>query len=372
MKIIPNFCAVDDGKKFEDFYERILFMLGNGYNYLYSTGKTKGYWDDSRSTALAGIALDLKEPANSPWIRMIRENLIKNQCKTGESNGSWNEEIWDSAMSIIALKSFELSSRDPIIKNAVEWISHLYQLNNRTNWHDEPWETSWAVIAILTTGIIPPNVKIEEPVKWLIDFQESDCRIIAPHYTAYYLIIFKLLNKFPINEQDYSFFENSKIKAIDYLFSELDKQKNILWTGEAWANGQILWALAENESELFQHPERIEKILQWFESNQSKAGNWSDTEDTASAIIGLVKLLISLSALKDTDSRRNIRAVLQKRLPAPELLIRKPLIEKHPETGGLSIHLNSRVLKNIALIGATGAALATLISFVEFFKKLFE
>lgn len=355
----------------EDFSDRILHMLCNAYTYLYHTGKENGHWEDLRGTALAGVALDYKELPNSVWIKLIRGHLETNQIERGESIGSWNEEIWDTAMSIIALKAFEVSSRDSIIKTAIDWISSLYRLNHRDNWHDEPWETSWALIAILTTGVIPENISIEDPIHWILNFQEDDGSIIAPHYTAYYLIIHNLLKKTPVKRESFPIFEEAKNKALLYLKNSLNSCETILWSGEAWANGQILWAISDIDNTFCDSPDKIDKILSWFESNQSKDGNWSDIEDTASSIIGLYKLLNNLTINASTDRNRILRNVLQKRLPTPDVYIKKPLLERHPETGGISIHLNNRIIKIAAILAALAAGVSTLISISEFLRKEF-
>ncbi len=362
---------MNNNQQIEEYNERILFMLGNAYEYLYQTGKLKGYWEDLRGTALAGIALDYKELPNSTWIKLIKNNLKSNQITNGESIGSWNEEIWDTSMCVIALKSFEVSSRDNIIMNSIDWISELYRLNNRDNWHDEPWETCWALIAILTSGIIPEKIVIDDPINWLLDFQEDDGKIIAPHYTAYYLIIYKLLKKITLKEENIRKFKNSKDKALLYLKEILKNSEEIIWTGEAWANGQILWAISDLDKTFFEDKEILEKTISWFEQNQNKKGNWSDIEDTASAIIGLYKLLSNITEKSDLGKHKNIKNILQKRHPSPDVYIKKPLIERHPETGGLSIHFNNKTIKTTALIGVIGAGLATLFALIDFIKRLF-
>jgi hypothetical protein len=352
--------------------ERIYYLLCSSYQYLYETGKKKGHWEDLRGTALAGIALDLKEVPNSIWLRLIRSNLLSNQITEGEAIGSWSEEIWDTAMCLIALKSFEISSKDPIIKTPIDWIASLYQVNTRNNWHDEPWETCWAIIAILTTGIIPQNLDIKEPIRWLLGFQEDNGRIIAPHYTAYYLIIWDKLQKTMIDTQDAVFFDNAKDLSMRYLRSLLhESSDDVLWSGEAWSNGQILWSLCLVDHQLTEDTLFIDKVLNWFEKNQGKQGNWLDIEDTASAIIGLHALLEVISKSSPYLQSKSIKQTLQKRLPCPDIYIKRPLIEQHKETGGISINLNNRFIKTLAIIGALAAGLTTVVSLFDFFKKMF-
>lgn len=361
-----------DIQKKEEIIERIYYLLGGAYNYLYETGKEIGHWEDTRGTALAGIALDLKESPNSIWIRLVRNHLIDKQIKEGEVSGSWNEEIWDTSMCVMALKSFEMSSKDPIIKRAIEWIASLYQLNKRNNWHDEPWETSWAIVAILTAGLIPAHLNIEEPIDWLLNFQEHNGRIIAPHYTAYYLIICDRLKKFNLDKTITARYEESNALSRMYLKQLLDNSSGeILWSGEAWANGQILWAICLNDNSILEDEVYILKILVWFEKNQCKQGNWSDIEDTASAIIGLHKLLCLLIDSSEYLKPKSVRLTLQKRFPSPDIYVKRPFLEMHKETGGLSINLNNRFVKNAAVLGTITAGLVTVLTLIDFLIKLF-
>ena len=361
-----------DIDKKEEVIERLYYLLCGGYGYLYDTGKSNGHWDDIRGTALAGVALDLKEAPNSIWLRLIRNWLTKNQLTSGEAAGSWGEEIWDTAMCIMALKSFEISSKDPIVKTPIEWINSLYRINRRNNWHDEPWETCWALIAILTSGTIPSGLCVEEPVKWLLEFQEASGRIIAPHYTAYYLIIWDRLKKTRLADADFQLFEKAKDASLAYLRQLLkDAPTDTLWSGEAWANGQILWAICCAEPSVANDDIFVEKVLGWFEINQGKQGCWSDIEDTSSAIIGLYRLLELISNSDDRLKSKGIKQTLQKRLPSPDIYIKKPLFEKHSETGGISIHLNSRLIKIAAITGAACASFVTVYSLFDIIKKFF-
>jgi hypothetical protein len=357
-------------EKKQEAIDRIYHLLCTGYSYLYETGKSKGHWDDIRGTALAAVAMDLKEQPNSTWLRLIRTWLEANQIKEGEVAGSWGEEIWDTAMCVLAMKSFEISSKDPIIRSSVEWIFSLYKLSKRDNWHDEPWETSWALIAILTAGTVPGQLKIEEPINWLLAFQDEKGEIIAPHYTAYFIMIWDKLKKTHLDPNLVEKFSQGRDMAVNFLVEQLKTPyEEILWGGEAWANGQILWALCATNGFPYEDEALLEKTITWFEVHQTKQGNWSDIEDTASTLIGLYHLLECLNSSEELFKGRNIKSSLQKRLPSPEVYIKRPFIERHKDTGGISINLNSNLIKIIAIIGASGAGLATILSLFDFFKK---
>ena len=357
--------------KNEEFIERTFHILCSGYSYLYEKGKQEGHWEDIRGTALAGIALDLKEAPDSVWLRLIRNYLVRTQSQEGDVTGSWGEEVWDTSMCVLALKSFEVSSRDPLVKSSIDWIASLYRVSERNNWHDEPWETCWALMAILTAGTIPSNLKIEEPVKWLLEFQEENGKIIAPHYTAYYLLIWDKLNKTTISSHDKIIFDEAKQKCANYLIEVLrDSPSHVLWTGEAWSNGQILWALLSIDG-IALDDELLNKVLNWFETNQGKQGNWSDIEDTASAIIGLYFLLEHVLSASTSLRNKDIKQTLQKRLPCPDVYIKRAFIEQNKESGGISINLDGGTIKILAVLGAIGGSIATGVSLFDYFKKFF-
>ncbi len=103
-------------------------------------------------------------------------------------------------MCIIALIRLGVSRKDNCIQKGLRFISKLYPVNGRNNWHDEPWETSWALIAILLSGVSIPSGDVLAAVTWLMSLQDPDGRIVAPHYTAYFLLVNHFLDKIEVDQ----------------------------------------------------------------------------------------------------------------------------------------------------------------------------
>jgi hypothetical protein len=171
--------------------------------------------------------------------------------------------------------------------------------------------------------------------------------------------------------------EKTQERCVTYLTNELIKSDPAkLWTGEAWSNGQILWIL--NLSAKFPGDDReiVEKSIWWFENQQSADGNWSDVEDTASAIIGLYSLLQSLVTLTtetgpaETAVLDRLDRRLRKAVPVPKLQIKKKLVHFDDETDYLSLNFTRRSVRSVATVMAF--IFVALIGWIANMMAVFE
>jgi len=353
--------------------EHIFDLVKHGYNYLFRRASRKGHWEDARSTALAAICISNIERPGSHWFNAIRSWLLGVQIKSGEASGSWNEEIWDTAMCILALKGLGVSSKDPSIVEAANWIGSLFSVNRRGNWHDEPWETSWALIALLTCGNPPDSVDIEKPIEWLLSHLDDSGNLIASHYTAYMLYISHLSKKVKFSPQLRERLANAHEACGNNLVRSLaSSPEECLWTGEAWANGQILWFLSKTGFFLKVEDFQLEKIVQWFSLNQTSDGNWSDVEDTACAILGLSELIVAKSAGAGStrSSERLLEESLRRAVITPRLLTKRRLWERDDQTGYISLNIQENVLK--VIVAVLAFILFTLLGWVSDVMSLLE
>jgi len=349
-------------------------MVTNAYKYLYKEGQTKFFWGDVRSTALVGLALVFRESLDSKWLKEIENNLYKNIDVINENFNNWNEEIWDTAMALLCLNEFG-TTKNPIYQKALKWVHSMFNLNGRFNWHDEPWETSWAILGLLKCS--PDDdclIVVNNSLKWLYSLQDEDGKIIAPHYTAYYILsIFLFIEQNPnLNPEDIETLRDSQKKAAYYLISIIENK--ILWTGEAWSNGQILWAIASSNYIDINDQKLISMITNWFEKNQEEKGNWADYEDTASAIIGLNHLLEVLEKTDSDFSPGNIVFnTLRRFYDTPTLVQRIKFIKKEDEY--TIITLSPRFKKIFVISLGIITIVSTLIGFWSqisgFFTSLF-
>jgi len=173
------------------------------------------------------------------------------------------------------LKTFRFSSERSSLSKGYTLDDKLIQKNNRHNWHDEPWETSWSVWAILETEL---SLELSEiaynAIKWLLSLQDTDGKIISPHYTAYFILpASKLLGYYlKLSQEEKDTISTAITKAVKYLINNI--QKDILWTGEPWSNGVILWILCSTGNFPYNNKDALQEVVNWFFKHQENDGNW--------------------------------------------------------------------------------------------------
>jgi hypothetical protein len=349
--------------------DMIYDVLDRAYGFLFHAGRTNGHWNEVRSTALAGMCID-RLPTESPyWRRRVRNWLESEQLKGGATKGSWGEEIWDTAMALLALKALGAHTHDSHVREGLDWIASKYSVNGRGNWHDDPWETSWALLAIISSGKVPRDIDLLAPIRWLASLQDSEGRIIAPQNTAYFVAICHDIAKVNVTLNDH-LRENASCAA-SFLLAELSNSSpSRLWTNEAWSNGQILWILGEQRLFPFDDFTLVDKTVSWFHDTQHpELGYWDDVEDTASATLGLLALLHGLTIIVDgvRQAREVVSIELQRRIKQSPLQVDVRILERDVESGGFLIRISRRKLKIVGYfisIIATLAAIAGLWDFV--------
>ncbi|MCJ7507651.1 MAG: terpene cyclase/mutase family protein [candidate division Zixibacteria bacterium] len=287
-------------KDFEAQQNIISDILVRALEFLYQKGKT-GNWKDIRGHSLAMWALiECGENPDSPLIQSAKDWLIR-QIRKENKVISWESEVWDTALSIIALLKSKVKPDENRISNARNWLLSLR--NDDWNWHYEPWETSLALLAFLESR---PDEKqlvwISRSVDWLIRLQEKgdakseiEGQLISFHYTAFLILILGRLKEihpewYDLNRTKY---QNSVTLASNFLISYV-KAKGI-WTKECWSNGYILLALTKyhKETSFDFGDERLNTvIIQWFKESEKNIVSGADIEDTALAVLGMWSLFL--------------------------------------------------------------------------------
>lgn len=349
----------------------ILRITARGYDWLYERAIETGHWGDVRSTALASIALELREPINSRWLTESRNWLLFEQTEDKETGlKHWNEEVWDTAMAVFALNRLQFNQNEDRYADSVQWIISLYDRTRRNNWHDEPWETCWALITLVFDNSAERFIDIIiSAMDWLLSLRGNHGMIIAPHYTAYYLVIYEKLKEVAAKAEVKldSKFEVAADEAAYCLINELDDQ--LLWNGETWANGQILWALCLAGRFPLSNTSICKTVVDWFSKQQEpNYGCWEDEEDTASALIGLCQLLIGIERIGSED---DLRVRLRAKFETPELRVRPKLFEKH-SNGYYSINLSPELISWGAILFTAASVAWLLIDFGGYIISFFN
>jgi hypothetical protein len=352
--------------------DRLVTSISNAYCWLFSAADPAGHWNEVRSTALAGIALCRREAGGCPWLDAIRDWLLSKQVGMGADRGSWGEELWDTSMAMLALLELRVLPSDPAIQRALWWQKDLFGANDHHNWHDEPWETSWSLLAGLKVrqrGGGEPQWDTVKALDWLQGLQDAEGRIVAPHYTAYFVSICAEL---PEHLRGEGRFDAAERAAAGYL--NRTWRDSVLWSGEAWSNGQILWILA-SAGRLDLGDDRAARLTGWFTSHQAADGSWGrDVEDTASAILGLYALLLLLE-VRTAPSRSAAEDLIYNRLrrclDTPIYRPRLDWIDRHQD-GSTSIHvtLTPRRKRGLKIGFAVVSGVSLLITFWEQIRSM--
>ena len=319
------------GETVQNLRYRVYDAVSAGYEYLFEEGDYGKGWGDVRSTALVGLCLRVRESRNSTWLANIARRLTSNQQLASADYGSWNAEIWDTSMAVLALLSLlpirpagELPSVgdrrnvaraprnlgspvsvDETTEAILGGLSYILGKHNRTgreNWHDDPWETCWSLLSLAEAPVAflrEHKSRVVGAIDWLLTLQdrtgENRGRVVAPQYTAYLVKIIDALVKADglLSPEELNKYRLAQANALEYLMGPLAFSESLLWSGEPWSNGQILWALSSSGLLPISGPSdpRIRTIAMWFLRHQQPEGNWSDTEDTASALLGLTAFL---------------------------------------------------------------------------------
>jgi len=355
--------------------ENIYRSVTRGYEWLFTSGRDNADWGSVDHNSLVLLSLILREPKNSLWITAPKEKLLSEQEDYGSDAASWGESVYDTSLALMALLLVGVQPSDPKIEKGLRYLQQIYQANGRNNWEDEPWETSWAVLAVYESG----NRKLAEDVcravRWLQGLQGADGSIISPHYTAYFLKLVSTLQKdegaMGVCSIDSPQLERSAKAAVDYLIRNVDEE--ILWTGESWSNGQILWALTSTGRFPIEDERLADMAVGWFMKNQCPEGNWCDAEDTACAIIGLIALLkqhlkhhIS-NGTNGEDADTVIFNHLRRLYIPPKPLLSKKFVQRLDD-GTTTINFTPRMLRIATIMFAIVSGFTVFVAVYEFLK----
>jgi hypothetical protein len=363
----------------DDQVEREIYhAVSRGFEYLFKVGQGKGHWKRVDHTSLAAMALTIREPKSSPWVKAVRKWLISQQTEMEEGVASWDESVSDSAMALIALLRIGVLPNDPAVVKVLKFLSKVFNYKARPNWEDEPWETSWSITAIAEAGDPEALDEACQALRWLAAMQEPSGAIIAPHYTAYFINAVRAICHRQTSS-GYCVIDEAKLqeqakKASEYLMRTMDDEE--LWTGEAWSNGQILWCLASGGRFPIEDQTSMSKTVSWFVRNQGTDGNWFDSEDTACAILGLVALLKDYLLHKakgqgiEEDAETVIYNHLRRLYEAPKLNLGKKFVEVQ-EDGTTTLNFSPRAIKTAAIIFAIISGMTVIIALWDFIEGRF-
>jgi CHAT domain-containing protein len=236
---------------------------------------------DARDIAITISALVASERnPHSHLVQRLVSSLIRRQAL----NGSWSDELWDTAWATKALNDVGYGINDSRLQAAFRFFEATQDPINGT-WYEEPFET--ILVLDLIARIAPERLReySSRPLEWISSLQKSDGCIVGIRYTGMAASLFHLVQKTGIAT-------SSKISklALQYIRSEIESKP--IWTSAAWSNYYPLKALLDCGKSL--DDKAVSKAVDWFLASQDVDGKWmqvSRVHDTAMSVIVLSNLL---------------------------------------------------------------------------------
>lgn len=258
--------------------ERIASTVARGVAWLHQRAETL---DDARGMAVTVLALAASE--RNQHSHAI-QRLVRELQRIQRRNGSWNDELWDTAWAAQALRAAGISPGDGSIQNALAFCSIVQDKQDGT-WYGEPWET--LLVLELYLGVDLPRLEREgqKAIEWIGSLQRPDGLVVGPRYTGMAVNLF--LN---LSQKGARCDPLVSVKGLECLRSILSERE--IWADAAWSNSYPLRALLDSGMGL--KDSAVAKAVGWFLRTQQSDGRWdqvSEIHDTAMAVMVLSSLL---------------------------------------------------------------------------------
>jgi len=286
--------------------EDILSKVSLASQWLAKQQRPDGSWpivtQDKRSsvvaTGLFGLGTFNQTSLAAPNIKNALSFLLAHQHNEGywkaTSSLSWNKV---EATTAVLYGLISAGYKGKALEKGVDWLIK----NQKTNgsWNDDCWDTCWALYLLLYSGYQISNTVIKSASLWLVNDQRDDgswktnlpnLKQFEPLWTTP-PVIFTLAQ---IGQHP-----EIILKGLKYLKNKQNKNGSF-GRKDASKTGLALLAF----SSLSKYPDLIEerkpsaeRAVQWFLSNQRRSGTWPggfhpfDIINTAFSIWGLNKFL---------------------------------------------------------------------------------
>jgi CHAT domain-containing protein len=255
---------------------------------------------DDRDLAITISALIAAERnPHSHLVQRLSSALIRRQ----DSNGSWNDELWDTAWASQALHDVGYDISDPPLQRAVRFIEATQDPLTGT-WYDELFETILVIDLIARLAPEKMETLCAPSLRWLASLQRQDGAVIAVRQTGMVASLFCMTRKLGLTSDD------QVIElAIQYIRHDLEAKP--IWTSASWSNYYPLKALLDYGATL--DDPLIAKAVDWFLSSQDADGKWMQVaglDDTAMSVLALSSLLTT-PLIDVSDPRTGILNVIK-------------------------------------------------------------
>lgn len=289
-----------------------------------------GTWVDARvdATSILGLAscgLSQSE-IHAPFLRTcIRE--LHDRRSTSEHGVCWNQEIWDTSLATLAIRSVAPDEYKRDFKDIRQWLDDRFN-EVECNFVNEPWESLWALSALL--AILPEFdeselARVRKAVAWVLGKRTRDGLLISHHYLGLLLFVLgQLIERPGFSKREVRLFETAIEQGIGYLKHDHERKilRGVLWSNEAWSNGLILLGFAhcpKQAAGIFEDPDFNEFLATWLDLDSvwNDLSGWYDVNDTSGMLFGLAQYHAAREAHlrgKGSDLRSQVRKELAARV----------------------------------------------------------
>lgn len=306
MSLIILVVTAAAAKEEEITKENILSKISLATQWLAKQQRPDGSWpmvtQDKRSsvvaTGLFGLGTFNQTSLSSPNIEKALSFLLAHQHNEGyweaTSSFTWNKVETTTAV-LYGLISAGYEGK--AVEKGMDWL--IKNQNTNGSWNDDCWDTCWALYLLLYSGYQISNPVIKSASLWLVNDQRDDgswktnlpnLKQFEPLWTTP-PVIFTLAQ---IGQH-----RETIIKGLKYLKNEQNKNGSF-GRKDASKTGLALLAftsLSKYPSLTEEYRPSAESAVKWFLSNQRSSGTWPggfhpfDVIDTAFSIWGLNKFL---------------------------------------------------------------------------------
>jgi hypothetical protein len=258
-----------------------------------------GHWGATKATAMTTWSLHecgVVEKFKNYFIQTLEELIAKNGIKSNKGL-SFDDEIWETSVVLIALSRVDRELFKKEIELIKKWLLSEISEDNRANFKNEPWETMWVITALFESGdkYIDNLQLIKRCISWILDKRNIEGVLISLHYMGFLLTVLNYaVRELNLNKNDLEIYQEAIDRCEKYLVEEFENSKKagMLWTNEPWSIGHILLGIAEspNLRKVFSQNHDInEYILSWYENRWSDIMGWGSLKDTCDTLVGLMK-----------------------------------------------------------------------------------
>jgi len=145
--------------------------IKNGVTWLVSRQSAEGGWEPY--TVVSGNVLAIRAYASMGNRSSFKFNLLLNRLKELQSpDGSWDDDILNTAYAVWALNEAREDMKSPAIQNAVSWLKKQDDFTDTSMGNTK--DISLTIIALLKAGEPQTSPLIADGIKWLKNNQNPD------------------------------------------------------------------------------------------------------------------------------------------------------------------------------------------------------